>query len=554
MENRRLKLSTSIQTFEIIRTEERIYVDKTKYLVEIADNIKVCFLARPRRFGKSLTVSTFEALFSGRKDLFKGLYAEEFLNRPEFTPSPVIKLDMSEIATSHGIDGIRESLVTQIQYIARQHDVSLPDSKLPSILFNYLIKNTYYRHNQKVVILVDEYDAPYTEFVNDTDMADKVRAELRDCYKQLKANDSCIRFIFLTGISKFARFGVFSTLNNPTDISSMPEYAGICGLTEDEIVQYFPDYLDDTAKKMDISTDELLEKMRYYYNGFCFDRELTMRLYNSFSTLQFFTHKNFLNFWVQTGRPKVLSDYMKYRHLTVEQFRNFSIPEDFAENPGDVDTTTPEGFLYQCGYLTLRDRTENSFLLDYPNTEVLNSMSALVVENILRDNDEDFSLCRAELLDGLREANYRKVVSAINRLLAGIPYVDFSKNAKKVVSYHYSGQELDADEIYKKQREWIYRSNIISFFRGCGIKVIAELHTKMGRSDTVIFYGSNTWIIELKVAYKDKGHDPAKRAEEAFRQIEKKNYAAPFPNAICAGMAIDDEKRQITEIRVKSEE
>ena len=259
MENRRLKLPTSIQTFEKLREGNFVYVDKTKYLIDIIDNVNVCFFSRPRRFGKSLTVSTFDALFSGRKELFKGLYAEEFLNRPDFKPSPVIRLDMSKVITDSGIDGIRETISKQIKYIAKRLDVSLSDDKLPGSLFDDLIANTALKYSQKVVILIDEYDSPYTEFVNDTDMADKVRDVLRNCYSQIKANDEYIRFVFITGISKFTKFGVFSKLNNTTDISTMPEYAEMCGYTEEEIKRYFPDYLEDTAKDIGISTDELIE-------------------------------------------------------------------------------------------------------------------------------------------------------------------------------------------------------------------------------------------------------------------------------------------------------
>jgi len=284
--------------------------------------------------------------------------------------------------------------------------------------------------------------------------------------------------------------------------------------------------------------------MRNYYNGFCFDPELKVRLYNPYSTLAFFFEKVFADFWIETGQPKFIADYMKNRHLTVEQFRNLSISENFARSPGDVDTTPPEGFFYQSGYLTLHDRNESSFFLDYPNNEVLQSMSALVVDSILSDNDESFNLCRSKLLDGLRESNHKKVVAAFNRLLASVPYEDYAKTAKEMVSQSDYGIE-DAEK-EKKSREWIYRTKILCFLHGCGVKVFAEMHGNLGRSDMVIFHGGKTWVIEFKVAYKDRGHDPVKRAEEALLQIEENNYAAPYPDAICAGMAIDDEKRMIT--------
>ena len=224
----KLKLPKGIQTFEKLRNEGCVYVDKTKYFVDLIDKGSIYFLSRPRRFGKSLTISTFEALFSGKKDLFKGLYAEAFFNRSDFQPSPVIRLDMSLVNTSEGIDGIKESILYLTNETARKLKVELSDTKLYGVLLNELITRTSEKYNRKVVVLIDEYDKPYTDFVSDAEMANKVRNVLRDFYVQIKASDEFVRFIFLTGISKFTRFSVFSTLNNLDDISMMPEYAGIC--------------------------------------------------------------------------------------------------------------------------------------------------------------------------------------------------------------------------------------------------------------------------------------------------------------------------------------
>ena len=278
MENKRLKLPIGIQTFEEIRTDGNVYIDKTKYLVDMIDKGKIYFLARPRRFGKSLTVSTFDALFSGEKNLFKGLYAEAFLNRPDFKPSPVIRLDMSDITTNRGIENMEVSIQNLTRNVARNLGVELSNTPLAGDLLSELIESTAKKYNQKTVILIDEYDSPYTDFVNHHEMAEKVRNVLRNYYVRIKTKDEYIRFTFITGISKFAKFGVFSTLNTPLDISMMPEYAEICGYTEEEIIRYFPDYLEETASKMKISIPELIEKMRYYYNGFTFDDEAEVRL------------------------------------------------------------------------------------------------------------------------------------------------------------------------------------------------------------------------------------------------------------------------------------
>ena len=541
MEQRRLKLPIGIQTFETLRTEGYVYVDKTKYLVDLIDSGAIYFLARPRRFGKSLTISTFDALFSGKKELFKGLYAEEFMNRPDYKPHPVIRLDMSKVITNHGIDKIEYSIVKQVESIAQRLGVSLSRSTLPGIVFEDLIVNTAQKYKQKVVILVDEYDKPYTDFVDNPDMAEKTRNVLRNYYIQIKANDEYIRFTFITGISKFARFGVFSTLNTPSDISTMPKYGALCGYTEEEIIRYFPDYLDETADEMEIPTPELIEKMRNYYNGFTFDSRAQTRLYNPYSTLLFFEKREFSNFWMYSGKPKFIADYMKGRNLTVDQFRNFPVSHTFVENPGDMDNTPPQGFLHQSGYLTLRPGITHDLSLDYPNTEVLNSMSELVTQNMLQYKDESYNQCQTNLLTGLINKDKDKVIGAFNRLLASIPYDDYTAAAK---------QALSNQNIEMNPQEWLYRASILSFLQGCGIVVSSEMHTHRGRSDIVVSYRGHVWVIEIKVAY--EGESAEDQAQEAYSQIIEKNYAQPFPDAICLGLGIEDAARQITASCIKN--
>ena len=541
MEKKKLKLPIGIQTFEELRTEGYVYVDKTKYLVNLIDTGKIYFFARPRRFGKSLTISTLDALFSGKKELFKGLYAEELLNRPNFQPSPVIRLDMSDVTTNRGIDCLEESILQRTRSVAKNLNVELSDTPFAGDLLSELITSTTKKYKQKTVILIDEYDKPYTDFVNDPEMANNIRDVLRNYYVRIKSNDEYIRFTFITGISKFARFGVFSTLNTLKDISMSPEYAEICGYTEEEITQYFPDYLDETAKYMQISTLELIEQMRYYYNGFSFDREAKTRLYNPFSTLCFFADKDFANYWIETGNSKFISDYMKDRNLTVEQFRNLPVSKDFVRSPGDMDATPPEGFLYQGGYLTLRPGLTDDLSLEFPNTEVLDSMSALVTQNLLQYRDESYSQCRTELLTGLADKNSNKVISAFNRLLACIPYDDYGTAAKQGISANY--YEM-------KPQEWLYRASILSFLQGCGVVVAAEMHTNKGRPDLVISFRGNVWIIEIKVAYNRK--DAELKALEACQQIIDKDYDKPYPGAFYIGMAIDDSLRQITHIKTNN--
>jgi len=456
MEKKRLKLPAGLPTFEEIRTEGYLYVDKTHHLINLIDTGKIYFLARPRRFGKSLIISTFDALFSGRKDLFKGLYAEEFLNRPEFKPSPVIWLDMCGIDTYKGIEGIEDSIKRKTLMTAKELDVEVVNTAPVGNILSELIVKTATKYDQKVVFLLDEYDKPYTDFVNDPDMAPKVRNLLRSYYSQIKANDKHISFIFITGISKFTKMGVFSTLNNITDISLLEKYGDLCGFTEEEIIKYFPDYLEETANKFGMTTEALIKKMKDYYNGFCFDAGGKHRLYNPYSTLRFFFAQMFLNYWIESGTSSMFVDYLKSNKLSVEQFRLYHVSEDFFNNSTEIEKAKPESFLFQTGYLSLREGSKELLALDYPNTEVLNSLSFLVSQYILEDHSDDFTYCRSDLISGLLAIDHKLVVSSLNRLLASIPYDDFSAAAAKNIS----------DNQYNmKPQEWLYRSISLPF---CG--------------------------------------------------------------------------------------
>jgi hypothetical protein len=537
VEKRLKKLPAGIQTFDEIIQNGYVYVDKTQMLVDLIERGKVYFLARPRRFGKSLMLTTLEAMFQGRRELFKGLLAEEWLNRPEFKPHPVIRLSMNKITTDSGIEAMKQSLCLRMLDAAELLDVELINSNSAPDLFDDLIKKAVNRYGQRVVILIDEYDKPYIDFIDDPATADQVREMLANFYVRVKANDEYTRFVLLTGITKFAKLGVFSKLNNLTDISLRDDCAAICGITHEELLQSFPDHLQLTADKMNISKEELVEKMKDFYNGFSFNG--TVRLYNPYSTLRFLDDRTFSNYWFDAGTSTVITKYLKAHTLTVEQFRNFPVMEDFIRNPGEMDTTPPEGFLYQGGFLTLREGITSDFTLDYPNKEVLNSMSRLVTNNFLVNQDNDFTQCNRDIQIALYTKDYEMFVAVLNRLLASIPYDDFRKEAENNIAYN---------QYTFSPNEWLYRATILSFFRGCGIAAIAEMHTNRGRADLVLNYKGQFFIIELKVAY--VGEEPAAKADEALKQIFDKNYSAPFPNAICIGMAIDDSKREITKFRM----
>ena len=538
MEKHLKKLPAGIQTFEEIIKEGYIYVDKTRMLVNLIESGKVYFFARPRRFGKSLTLTTLEAMFLGKKELFKGLYAEAWMNRPDFVKYPVVRLSMNNVTTDSGMEILRSSIVLLLKEEARKLDVEISDINVPGDLFNELIIRTFNRYKERVVVLIDEYDKPYIDFVDDPDMADKVRETLANLYVRIKGNDEYLRFVLLTGISKFAKLGVFSKLNNLTDISMNDEYAALCGITRDELLQNFPDHLELTAEKLQITKDELIEKMEDIYDGFSFNGKV--RLYNPYSTLRFFEDKKFVNYWFDSGTSTMIAKYLKNKNLTVEQFRNYPVSRDFVRNPGEMDSTPPEGFLYQGGFLTLREGITDDFALDYPNKEVLNAMSRLVSSNLLSRNSGDYSRCYTDTINALYTLNCDNLIAVLNRLLASIPYDDYKQEAEDNIIYN---------AYTFSPKEWFYRATILTFFRGCGITAIAEMHTNKGRADLVLNYKGQIWIIEIKVACEGR-ESPVAKAEEACRQIFEKNYNKPYPDAICVGLAIDDNARQITEYKI----
>ncbi|MDR0687090.1 MAG: AAA family ATPase, partial [Prevotellaceae bacterium] len=243
VEKRLKRLPTGTQTFEIVREMDCVYVDKTKYLVNIIENGRIYFFARPRRFGKSLTLTTLEAMFLGKKELFKGLYAEAWMSRPDFVKYPVVRLSLNKVTTKQGLDMLNASLTKHVRDTASLLDVAVSESLSAGDLFDDLIINLYKKHSKKVVVLIDEYDKPYIDYVDDPVEAEKVRDMLANLYVRIKGNDEYLRFVLLTGISKFAKLGVFSKLNNLTDISLNDEYAALCGVTRDELLQNFPDHL-----------------------------------------------------------------------------------------------------------------------------------------------------------------------------------------------------------------------------------------------------------------------------------------------------------------------
>jgi len=526
-------LPTGLQEFEYIRKNNGLYVDKTDMVYNLVSGIKKqFFLSRPRRFGKTLMCWTLRELFSGKRELFDGLAIAK--TDWKWESYPIIHLDISKITTDGGIDDVRKSLAEQTEKIACEYQIDVSGAKAPGSKLDTLINGVSKKYGRPTVVIVDEYDKPFLDFYDKPNIAQEVRDILRNFYIQLKANEPHIRFLFMTGISKFSKMGAFSTLNNLNDISLDEDFGTMLGYTEKELVQYFGEHIETKAKKLKLPVDALIEKMRYHYNGFCFDG--INKVYCPYSILSYLgsSGRKFSNYWMKTATPKILANYMKDRNLTVEQFRGMQVSEDFADSPGEIETARPESFLYQSGYLTLRDGISDDYSLDYPNAEVLDSMSQLVYNNIMRSGgDDNFMDLRNPLLRAVGDGDSDLLIKTINSLLASIPYDDYGKAAQQAI-------ELSGIPA----QEWLYRSTILAFLRGCGVLVFGELHSNKGRSDLLVSHKGKAWIIEIKVAYND---DSVDKAKEAMTQINEKQYADQFVTAKKVGIAIDDKLRQIRE-------
>jgi hypothetical protein len=458
-----------------------------------------------------------ESFYAGRKDLFRGLDVEGYMNSKDFRPRPVIKLDMSVIASFYSRDELRGNLLLYLQDIAQNFNVKLraPD---PELAFYFLTKDLHQKEGTPVVVLIDEYDAPVFKVLS---RLEEARDVMRGFYTQIKAAGKHIHFSFITGVSKFSRMGVFSSLNNLYDISLDPEFASMMGYTHEEFTEYFKPYMKGLANETGIAVTELPEKIREYYNGFSFDGET--RLYNPFSTLSLLQRGVFDNFWMESGSTSFIRNFLKDKNLTVDQFRNFPVDRAFLTSPGEIESTPPQGFLYQAGYLTLR-KNEGEYSLDYPNFEVLSAMSAYCIQNMLREDE-----VVGELFKNVRSAVDKQdavaLVNVSNRLFAAIIYDDHRRN----------------------RNESFYRATLQTFLLGAGISVHVEEPNNLGRTDIVAQYKGKTVVIEMK--YGADAAEAARKADKAMVQILEKEYGNAYASPLRLAVAVDAGRRRISDFR-----
>ncbi len=501
------------------------YVDKTKQILNLIEKGECYFLSRPRRFGKSLTLSTLEAMFKGKAELFKGLYAEDWVKEQVKNPSPVIKLDMSILDSYETKEKLNKSLISELKHCAYLYKLDIAEEEEAKAMFKKVIY-ALYKQLGSVVVLIDEYDKPITDNLNNLEKAEEMRESLSKFYIVLKGCPY-IKFLMLTGVSKFSKAGVFSSLNNLSDISMSKNYSDIVGYTQQELEDNFVDWIENTSEELLMDREELLQKIKRHYDGFSFDGKI--RVYNPFSILNFFSDQKFNNYWYTSGTPSFLVNYFKqYKINDIDILRHIKVSSNFADEQ-EIEKSTPESFLFQAGYLTIEkwdSRGDVEILtLDYPNEEVKKSISQLFLRNIYKI-ERYISLGDNlwEAIKFLNEGNIEKIVEMFNTALSKIPYNDFPKN----------------------QNEYWYRSLFVMLLRGgAGVTSFQESFSKDGRADLIIPFDDKIIIIEFKFANNSKEID--KKRAEGQEQVQR--YAESYKNEgkkiITVVLVADNEKRQV---------
>lgn len=510
------KLSLGIQDFEKLVSENCIYVDKTQYICQLIKEGSVYFLSRPRRFGKSLLISTLENLFKGEKKLFKGFYIHDKI---EWQQHPVIKIDLSLIYYESPKD-LKQSLLLYLKELAAEKKITLTGSNYKDC-FRELIKKLSV--DNRVVVLVDEYDKPIIDFITSPQTCIQIRDVLKNFYGVLKGMDRYIHFVFITGVSKFSRTSIFSDLNNLNDITMHQKYTQLLGYTDDELDQYFAGYVKKLSDVNNISMEEVKEKIKLWYNGYNWGDQ--QNVYNPFSILNLFDHLEFKNYWFESGTPTFLINLMREKSYSLPELENLVMFES-SFGAYEVDRLKLEALLFQTGYLTIRkiltDDLEKYYKLYFPNFEVKNSfLNQLFAVYIAKTTgSEDTKLIK--LRHFLYNERIDEFFQVTQSIFAGIPY-----------------------EIFINKEDY-YSSIMYAILSLAGISGQFELMTHVGRLDCALELDNVVYIFEFKL-------DAS--AKEGLQQIKEKKYyqkyLSPGKKIYMIGVAFDRAEKNVKEWAVE---
>lgn len=488
------KLPIGIQTFSKLINQNYLYIDKTKEIFNLISNGGYFFLSRPRRFGKSLLVSTLKEIFTGNKKIFKGLY---IYDRIKWEKHPVIHLDFTSTVYSEGEDAFKETIIDKLIKIGEKYNITLSKTVYLKPVFKELIEKLSAINS--VVVLVDEYDKPIIDLISDEDSAIKNREILKDLYSVLKEAEEYLKFVFLTGVSKFSKVSIFSGLNNLQDITLSSKFATISGYTQNELEDYFKDNIELLSKEQNLNREKLLNEIKHWYNGYSWNGK--NRLYNPFSILNLFSENKFSNYWFATGTPTFLINLIKKQKAEIIEFENKKITELTFESY-DIKNLNLYSLLFQTGYLTItevkREEEFTTYNLSYPNFEVKNSLLSYIIEDFTENRIDEIQPKIVELKKSLRQGNIQSFIEIVKSIFVKIPY-----------TLHI-------------EKEAYYHSLFYMILSLMGVNIDLEILTDKGRVDGVIKIEDKVYVIEFK--YGVSGTDMDKLTGSAISQIKEKKY------------------------------
>ncbi len=518
------KLPIGRQNFEGIIREELLYVDKTRQIHGLLSSGNLYFLSRARRFGKSLLISTFKHIFSGNKDLFKGLHIAEKTDY-DWDTYPVLQFNFA--AYGHEVENLEEAISYQLQEYAQEFDVEVSNVSI-SLQFQSLVTQLS-KKGKAVVILIDEYDKPIVDFLLEIPKARQNQKVLRDFFSPLKDLEAQghLHFLFITGVSKFSKVSLFSDLNNLTDLTIHPLSHDLLGITHDELLQYFDPYIQRAAQAFEMSVEELLYGVKLWYNGYSFDAQTF--LYNPFSILNFFAQNHFGNFWFATGTPTFLVNTIRDRGIDPKELENKEVDSTFFDK-FSLKELEMSGLLFQTGYLTIkgtrRKRYETNYFLNYPNIEVRKSFFHNLIQAFTYKGTSIVSNALIKMERGLEEGKLELFIEQLKILLSDISYHLSPKKGKKQSDF----------EVW----EGYFQTVIYLLTSFMGLYVQTEITKHKGRLDLLAETEDFLYLMEFKL------EEPAK---DAIQQIKDRKYAASYKNSpktvYLVGIGFSKEERNV---------
>ena len=506
------KLPVGIQSFEKIRKDGYLYVDKTDIIWQLANRNKTYnYLSRPRRFGKSVLVDTLEAYFLGKKELFEGLKIMQL--ETEWVKRPVIRLDMSRAGAEP--ETLRSYLDITFDRLEKEYGITpKPTAKLAD-RFDAIIVGAYEQTGQQVAILIDEYDSPLQHSWK-TPYHEACTAIYREVFAILKADDKYEKFVFITGITKFTQISLFSVLNNLSNISFEPEYAAICGITKEEVLRDFKPEINKLAEYEDWTFNEAVAKLTAYYDGYHFSRRNMVDVFNPFSLINALADSDLKNYWASSGATSLLPKFVDDMEIRLKDFDHSALLSTIIET-SDVTGGGAELFLYQSGYLTIKGYINGTYLLGIPNFEVRQALNEIVLPTLAMRKNNDLQSTQAFLNVHLSLGNLPEAMKCLKALIADVPYSN-----KKLAS-------MDMEERY--------RLIMSTIFYAIGCRVEVEKMIATGRIDMVVENTNFIYVLELKLS-NNGGVDAA------TEQMKAKQYAEPFKadkrKVIALAIELDD--------------